>query len=313
MSRLIVVVRRVVHTIPVLVGVAFLVFLLIQLVPGDPATTLLGQRATPERVAALRDKWNLNDSLLVQFGTYLASLIRGDLGDSFLYQDSVGDVILARLWPTLGLLFYATVLTVVISIPLSIIAVSKRDGVRDHAVRTLTVVGLGMPPFWVGIMLVLLFALQLRWFPVGGVGSGLLDQVRSLFLPALTIAVAMSPLVIRSLRASMLEVLESDYVTTARALGLPERRVFSRHVLRNSLVPAVTVLGVNLGFFIGGTVVIESVFAIPGLGQLMVQSIYNRDFPVVQGVTLVLAVLVILVNLLTDLSYSLLDPRVKFS
>jgi peptide/nickel transport system permease protein len=202
---------------------------------------------------------------------------------------------------------------VVISVPLSILAASKRDGLRDHVVRSLTVVGLGMPPFWVGIMLVLLFALRLEWMPVGGLGDGVTGHLHSLLLPALTIALAMSPLVIRSLRASMLEVLEAEYVTTARAFGLPQRRIFRRHVLRNALLPAITVLGVNLGFFVGGTVVIESVFAIPGLGQLMIQAIYNRDFPIVQGVTLIFGALVILINLFTDLSYSALDPRVQLS
>jgi len=298
--------------VPVLFGITFLVFFLIHLVPGDPATTLLGQHATPQRVAALRERWHLNESLPVQYASYLGRLLKGDLGDSFLFQTSVSSLVLARLLPTVGLLVYATILSILISVPLAVLAATKQDSLRDHFVRGIPVVGLGMPPFWVGIMLVLVFALRLRWFPVGGLGAGLAGQIRALFLPSLTIAIAISPLVIRSLRASMLEVLQAEYVTTARAKGMPERRVISHHVLRNALLPAVTILGVNIGFFIGGTVVIESVFAIPGLGQLMIQAIFSRDFPVVQGVTLIFGMMVVLVNLLTDLSYSFLDPRVRF-
>jgi len=298
--------------VPVLFGITFLVFFLIHLVPGDPATTLLGQHATPQRVAALRERWHLNESLPIQYASYIGRLLKGDLGDSFLFQTSVSSLVLARLLPTVGLLVYATILSILISVPLAVLAATKQDSLRDHFVRGIPVVGLGMPPFWVGIMLVLVFALRLRWFPVGGLGAGLAGQIRALFLPSLTIAIAISPLVIRSLRASMLEVLQAEYVTTARAKGMPERRVISHHVLRNALLPAVTILGVNIGFFIGGTVVIESVFAIPGLGQLMIQAIFSRDFPVVQGVTLIFGMMVVLVNLLTDLSYSFLDPRVRF-
>ena len=298
--------------VPVLLGITFLVFFLIHLVPGDPATTLLGQHATPERVAALQKKWHLNDPLPIQYASYVGRLFRGDMGDSFLFQTTVASLVLTRLRPTVALLAYATFLSVLISVPLAVLAATKRDSVRDHFVRSIPVVGLGMPPFWVGIMLVLLFALRLRWFPVGGLGVGLAGEIRALFLPSLTIAIAISPLVIRSLRASMLEVLQAEYVTTARAKGAPERRVIVHHVLRNAVLPAVTILGVNIGFFIGGTVVIESVFAIPGLGSLMIQGIFNRDFPVVQGVTLVFGLMVVLVNLLTDLTYSFLDPRVRF-
>ena len=298
--------------VPVLFGITFLVFFLIHLVPGDPATTLLGQHATPQRVAALRERWHLNESLPIQYASYIGRLLKGDLGDSFLFQTSVSSLVLARLLPTVGLLVYATILSILISVPLAVLAATKQDSLRDHFVRGIPVVGLGMPPFWVGIMLVLVFALRLRWFPVGGLGAGLAGQIRALFLPSLTIAIAISPLVIRSLRASMLEVLQAEYVTTARAKGMPERRVISHHVLRNALLPAVTILGVNIGFFIGGTVVIESVFSIPGLGQLMIQAIFSRDFPVVQGVTLIFGMMVVLVNLLTDLSYSFLDPRVRF-
>jgi peptide/nickel transport system permease protein len=179
-------------------------------------------------------------------------------------------------------------------------------------VRAVPLVGLGMPSFWLGFLLILLFAIKFRVFPVSGYGSGFIGHLRSMFLPSLTAALALSPVVIRSLRASMLTVLGADYITTARSKGVPNGRLFLRHVLRNAVIPAVTVLGINIGFLIGNTVIIENVFAIPGVGQLMINSIFQRDFPVVQGVTLVFAVLVVLINLLADMAYAALDPRVRF-
>src|SRR5579875_1333915 len=185
-------------------------------------------------------------------------------------------------------------------------------GNRDHVVRAVPLLGLGMPPFWVGILLIYALAIHVRWFPVSGYGTGFGGHLHAMFLPALTVAIALAPVVIRALRASMLTVLGAEYITTARSKGVPRSRLFLRHVLRNAVIPAVTVLGINIGFLIGGTVVIENVFAIPGIGQLMINSIFQRDFPVVQGVTLVFGVLVVLVNLLADLSYAALDPRVRF-
>ena len=193
------------------------------------------------------------------------------------------------------------------------IAASRKDGARDHAVRAVPLIGLGMPQFWLGFLLIYGFAIKLQWFPVSGYGTGLFGHLRSVFLPSLTVALALAPVVIRSLRASMLNVLGAEYVTTARSKGVPGPRLFGRHVLRNAVIPAITVLGINIGFLIGGTVIIENVFAIPGLGQLMINSIFQRDFPVVQGVTLVFAIMVILLNLLADVAYAALDPRVRFS
>ena len=197
--------------------------------------------------------------------------------------------------------------------PLAALAASKRDAARDHVVRVVPLIGLGFPSFWVGIMLLLAFALNMgRLFPVGGYGTGFAGHIRAMFLPALTVAIAISPILIRSLRASLLNVLESDYITTARSKGLPERRVLIRHALRNAVISTVTILGVNIGYLVGGTLVIEQVFALPGVGQLMINSIFQRDFPVVQGVTLAFAILVVIVYLLTDIVHSMLDPRVRF-
>jgi peptide/nickel transport system permease protein len=204
-------------------------------------------------------------------------------------------------------------LSVLIAVPLAALAATKRDRLPDHIVRAVPLVGLGFPPFWVGIVLLLVFALNLgRLFPVGGYGSGFFGHLHSMFLPSLTVAFGIAPILIRSLRASLLEVLESDYVTTARSKGIPERRVLLRHALRNAVISTVSVLGVNIGFLVGGTLIIEQVYAVPGIGQLMINSIFQRDFPVVQAVTLVFSVMVVLVYLLTDVVHALLDPRVRF-
>jgi peptide/nickel transport system permease protein len=305
--------RRLLQMVPVVLGVTILVFFMIHLVPGDPARTMLGTKATPERIALLHKEWGLDKSLPVQYVKFMQRLVHGDLGDSLYYRVPARELILDRLPVTLWLIGYGTGLSILIALPLAAIAASKRDAARDQVVRVVPLVGLGFPSFWVGIMLLLAFALNMgRLFPVGGYGTGFAGHVRSMFLPALTVAIAISPILIRSLRASLLNVLESDYITTARAKGLPERRVLIRHALRNAVISTVAVLGVNIGFLVGGTLIIEQVFALPGVGQLMINSIFQRDFPVVQGVTLFFAILVVLVYLFTDVIHSLLDPRVRF-
>jgi peptide/nickel transport system permease protein len=307
------VVRRLLQLVPIVLGVSILVFFLIHLVPGDPARTMLGTRATPQGIARLHEQWGLDESLPVQYQRFMERLVRGDLGSSLFYSVPAGRLVLERLPVTLWLIGLASVLSVVIAVPLATLAAAKRDRPLDHVIRVVPLVGLGFPAFWIGLMLLLAFALNAgRLFPVGGYGEGPLGHLRSMFLPALTVALAIAPILIRSLRASLLEVLESEYVTTARSKGLPERRVFVRHALRNAVISTVSILGVNIGFLIGGTLVVEQVFALPGIGQLMINSIFQRDFPVVQAVTLVFAVLVVLVYLLTDIAHALLDPRVRF-
>jgi peptide/nickel transport system permease protein len=305
--------RRLVQAIPVLFGVTLIVFFMIHLVPGDPARTMLGVHATPRRVAALHREWGLDRSVPEQYWIYLKRVLHGNLGTSLFYRVSTASLITGRLPVTLWLIAYGTVLSIVIALPLATLAATRKDRPADQAVRAVPLVGLGFPPFWLGIMLLLAFGLHLgRLFPVGGYGNGFVGHLHSMFLPALTVALGISPLLIRSLRASLLQVLESDYVTTARSKGLSERRVLARHALRNAVVSTVAVLGVNIAFLIGATVVIEQVFALPGIGQLMLNSIFQRDFPVVQGVTLVFGILVVLVYLATDVLHSLLDPRVRF-
>jgi len=307
------VVQRLLLLLPVAVGVTFICFFMVHLIPGDPAATILGIHATPQAVALLHQQWGLNRPLPSQYLLFMDRLVHGNLGQSLYYGASTSSLILSHLPPTLWLLGYATVLTVLISVPLAVLAATRRDGVRDHAVRAIPLIGLGMPQFWLGFLLIYAFAIKFRIFPVSGYGSGFTGHLRSMFLPSLTVALALTPVVIRSLRASMLDVLGADYITTARSKGVSPRRLYLRHALRNAVIPAVTVLAINIGFLVGATVIIEQIFAIPGIGQLMVNSIFQRDFPVVQGVTLVFAIMVVLVNLLADLSYAALDPRVSFS
>ena len=313
MDRLAYTLRRLAQMVPVVLGVTILVFFLVHLIPGDPAVTILGVHATPDLIAEFHKHWGLDRSIPEQYWLFLKRLLHGDLGTSVFYRTSVSSLVSDRAPVTVLLLVYATVLALLLAVPLALLAVTRKDGVRDQVVRAIPLVGLGMPPFWVGIMLVLVFAADVfQILPVGGYGHGTLGHLESLFLPALTIAIGMAPILIRSLRASLLQVLESDFITTARSKGLPARRVLVRHALRNAVISMLSVLVVNLGFLVGGTVVIERVFALPGLGALMFDGISNRDFAVVQGVTLVFAIIVVSINLASDVLYSVLDPRVRF-
>jgi len=305
--------RRLIQIVPIVLGVRVLVFFLIHLVPGDPARTILGNHATPHKVALLHREWGLDKPLPVQYWRFLKRMVRGDLGSSLFYSVPAGRLVVQRLPPTLWLIGLGTLFSVLIAVPLAALAATKRDRLPDQIVRAVPLVGLGFPQFWLGIMLLLAFGLHLgRGFPVGGYGSGVLGHLHSMFLPALTVALAIAPILVRSLRANLLEVFESDYVTTARSKGLSERRVLVRHALRNAVISTVAVLGVNIGFLVGGTLIVEQVFALPGIGQLMINSIFERDFPVVQAVTLAFAIMVVLVYLLTDVVHALLDPRVRF-
>jgi peptide/nickel transport system permease protein len=303
--------RRLLQAIPVVIGVTIIVFFLIHLVPGDPARTALGVHATPRAIAALHHEWGLDESLPAQYLKFMKRLLTGDLGTSLRYGQPAGKLVIERMPVTLWLLAYSTVLTCLIAVPLALIAASKEGALRDRVVRILSVVSLGIPGFWLGLMLIEYLAIQAKIFPSAGYGSGFLGHLESLFLPSLTIAAMLAPLVVRSLRAEILKISESDFVTTARAKGITERRVRLRHVLRNALAPSVTVLAVNVSFMVGSTLVIEQVFSLGGVGTLMLQGIDTRDFPIVQAVTLILALVVVLVNIAGDLVQALLDPRVE--
>ena len=302
--------KRLLQVLPALFGISVAVFTLVHLIPGDPADVLLGQNATPARAAILHHKLGIDRPILVQYLSFLNDLLHGSLGTSFYNKLSVSGLIAGRLSASAMLLFGGILLSLIISVPLAVLAASREGGARDQAVRVLPLIGLGMPQVWVGIMLVLLFALKFRIFPASGFGDTFPEHLRSIFLPSLTIAIALSPILIRSLRASMLEILEADFVLTARSKGLSKMRVSMTHVVRNAIVASVTVLGVNIAYLVGSTVIVERVFAIPGTGSLMIDAIGRRDYPIVQGVTLFFAVVVVLVNLLTDLLHAALDPRV---
>jgi peptide/nickel transport system permease protein len=311
MSRGQYILRRLVLMVPVLIGITIIVFLLIHLIPGDPALTILGIHARPEALVALRHNLGLDKPLWEQYLIYLGNLVQFDLGDSIKYKQSVASLIQKRIGVSLFLIGYATMLTVVISLPLGIAAALRKDSVFDQIVRVLLMVTMVMPAFWVGILLLILFSIKIDLFPTAGVGEGFVDHLHHLFLPAVTIALSLSPILVRCLRGSILEAMESDYVRTARAKGLGERVVVIAHVLRNALIPTVTLLGLSVGYLMGGTVIVERVFSLPGAGALLVDSIGARDYPVVQSVTLIFAALVILVNLTTDLVHTFLDPRVR--
>jgi peptide/nickel transport system permease protein len=239
-------------------------------------------------------------------------LVHGNFGQSIYYNESAGALISQRLPATVFLVFYAGFLALIISIPIGIVAALRQGGIFDQVTRIGTLVAFAMPAFWVGIILILFFALKLQLFPVSGYGSGFTDHLWHLFLPALTIALAFSTILTRTLRASMLQTLRMDFVDTARIKGVSRTRVLMRHVVRNAIVSVVVVFGINLAFLVSGTVIIENVFSIPGLGQLLVDSVSSRDYPVVQGTTLVLAFFVVGVNLVTDIVYAALDPRVRY-
>ncbi len=302
---------RPVQLLPVLLGVSLVTFVLVHSIPGDPVRILLGIRATPEVIAATRQQYGLDEPLVLQYLYFLKNLAAGEFGKSIIFKVGVLKLVVGRLVPTLFLLGYAIGLSVVIAVGLAVLAATNEGRLADQLVRVYSTAGLGLPAFWLGIVLIILFSIRLGLFPVSGYGEGALDHLHHLFLPALTIALALSPVLIRNLRASLLSEMQADYVTAARSRGLSERAIFRRHVFRNSLIPTITLLGVNVGWLIGGTVVVEQVFSVPGLGSLMVGSIFARDYLVVQAVTLAFACAVILTNFLVDVATVALDPRIR--
>jgi peptide/nickel transport system permease protein len=302
---------RPLQLLPVLLGISIVTFMLVRAIPGDPARILLGVRSTPAAIARIRAQYGLDQPLWVQYGYFLKNLLQGELGRSIVYRVDTGKLILSRIEPTLYLILGSVLLALLLTVPLAAAAARQRGKAVDQLIRLLSTAGLGFPAFWLGIMLILLFSVTLGWFPVSGYGSDWLEQLHHMVLPCLTVALALSAVLTRNLRASLLAELKADYVTAARARGQEEGRIFWRHVMPNSLVPTVNLLAVNIGWLIGSTVVIESVFAIPGMGQLLVKAIFSRDYMVVQGVVMVFALATVAVNLLADLLTVALDPRVK--
>ncbi|HHM05277.1 MAG TPA: ABC transporter permease [Gammaproteobacteria bacterium] len=290
----------------VLLGVSTLVFLLIHLVPGDPVEVMLGESAQPSDREALRQALGLDQPVLLQLMHYYQGLLRLDLGTSLHSQRPILEVLLERLPATAELALAALAVAVVIAFPLGVLAAVKRDSLWDSGAMGFSLLGVSIPNFWLGPMLILVFSLWLGWLPVSG-----REEPGALILPALTLGTALAAVLARMVRASLLEVLEEDYVRTARAKGLPSRVVIWRHALRNALLPVVTVLGLQLGVLLGGAVVTEIVFSWPGLGELTIEAIQKRDYPVVQGCVLFISAAYVVVNALTDLVYAWLDPRVR--
>jgi peptide/nickel transport system permease protein len=305
------VVRRVGQSLLVLIGITLAVFLLIQLVPGDPARAVLGPRASASAVAALRRSLGLDEPLARQYWDFLTHALRLNFGTSTSQHVPVAQLIWPRLGATLLLTAYATVISVILAVPLAIASARRRNRPADHLIRLTTMVTFAMPSFWLGLLLILFLAVKLTIFPASGYGVGFIGHLDSLTLPALTLGLGLAPLILRTLRGSLIEALDTDYVAAARARGLGETRITLRYALRNSLVASVTVVAVNVGYILGVVVVIENVYALPGLGALLVTAVQNRDFPVVQGVALVVGTIVVSVNLFTDLGYSALDPRIR--
>ncbi len=303
--------KRVLHSVPVIVGITLFSFILIHLVPGDPIRIMVGGKAPPTVVAALDHRLGLDRPLPNQYLSFVGHAVRGNLGDSIILREPVSTVVGERIGPSLFLLAYATLIGILLALPLGILSARWRNRLPDHLVRLVTLVTFAMPPFWLGLILVRKFSLDLGWFPVSGYGTGFLGHVHALTLPSLTIGLFLASMLIRSLRASLIDIFSTEYIEAARARGASEVRVVLKHSLRNALISTITVLAVNLGFLIGGAVIVEKVFDVPGMGQLLVDSIFTRDFPVIQGLTLVFGVLVVSLNLISDLAYAAIDPRIR--
>ena len=308
------VIRRLLFAIFVIVGVATLVFVLMQMIPGDPVAVLLGTDATPAARQALRHDLGLDRSVLAQYGDWWRGVLRGDLGRSVMVKQPVATLIVERAGVTLPLSIMAFAIALLIALPAGVIAAVKRNTWIDGTVGMLAFTGMAIPDFWLGVLLILAFSLHFDVLPPGGYVSIVSHPVagfQHLILPAVALGTAFSASLTRMIRSSMLEVLNQDYVRTARAKGQRERIVLSRHALRNAMIPAVTIMGVQLGTLLGGTLIIEQVFALPGLGRLTVQAVLDRDFPLVQGCVVVIATIFVVCNLLTDMLYVSLDPRIR--
>jgi len=307
--------RRLLSTIPVLVIVSVLVFLMLRLTPGDPAAVLAGDQASPDQIAQIRTHLGLDRSIVEQYLIWAGQMLRGDLGESFFYKTEVATLIAQRLEPTLSLALVTILLAVAVAVPLGVIAAWRTGGWLDRALMGFSVLGFSVPVFVLAYLMIWLVSLKLGWLPVQGyqrLSGGVGPWLRHLTLPALTLSLIYIALIARVTRASVLETLGEDYIRTARAKGLPESKVLMRHALANAAVPIATVIGIGIALLIGGVVVTESVYAIPGLGRLTVDAVLARDFPTIQGVILFFSIVYVLVNLLVDLSYVFFDPRIRY-
>ncbi|MBX3141128.1 MAG: ABC transporter permease [Trueperaceae bacterium] len=307
--------RRLVSAVPTLLGVLTVVFLFVRLVPGDPAQAILGEYATPANLANMRQSLGLDKPLGEQYLTFMGKALRLDFGRSYQTRQSVAQRISDALPYTVSLGLAALFVALIVGIPAGVIASARRNSALDYGVTTAALLGISMPNFWFGMLLIIVFSVQLGWFPITGAGvtEGLAGTLYYLTLPAIALGAAEGGVIMRMTRSAMLETLSQDYVRTARAKGLTPIVVVLRHALRNSLIPVVTIVGLNLGRLIGGTVIIESLFVRPGIGRVMVDAMVARDYPQIQGTVAFFALLVVMINLLVDVSYGLLDPRIRYS
>jgi len=307
--------RRLVMLVPVLLIVGTIVFALVHLTPGDPAAVMAGQSATPEQIEQIRKQLGLDRPLMEQFVDWFGGLLRLDFGESIFLGMSVTDAIRERAQPTLLLTLYALIVQIAIGVPAGVIAAVRRNSFIDRLLMVLSISGAAIPTFFLGILLILFFAVNRRWLPSGGyipIQEDPVGHFKSMLMPAFALGFSSAGLLARMVRSTMLDVLREDYVRTAFSKGIAERQVIVRHALRNALIPAITVVGASMGALLGGAVVTEFVFTIPGIGRLVVQSISRRDFPVIQGAVMVIAAIYVLVNLLVDILYVYIDPRVRY-
>lgn len=304
------VLKRFVQLIPILFGMSVAVFLLIHFIPGDPTIAILGEDYSEQRASQLRQDLGLDRSLPVQFGLWLSNVVQGDLGTSLFNDRAVTTQLLSRGRVTLTLALFTTVISLVIAIPLGVLSATRRDSWIDNTSRLLTMIGISMPVFWFGLLLMLLLSLQLGLLPPGGspTNYGLVAYI----LPSLTLGITNASLVTRMTRSAMLEVLAQDYIRTARSKGIAERTIQYKHAFRNALIPVVTIVGLQVGSLLSGAVLTEFIFSLPGLGSLLIDSVYRRDFPVIQGCVLVVGLAFVITNLLVDTLYAALDPRIQY-
>lgn len=307
--------RRLFGMIPVLFLVSLIVFSIIHLTPGDPALLMLGEEVTPEKLSALRHQLGLDQPIPVQYGFWLSQVLRGDLGRSVRTQQPVAEAIFQRLPPTIELTLFAVVISLCIAIPSGILSAVRRNSASDLISTTLALLGISMPSFLLAILLIFVFALKLRWLPPIGytpINQDVIGNIKGMILPGLTLGAATAALVSRQTRSSLLEVLHEDYIRTARAKGLAERTVILGHGLKNAMIPVATVIGLQVGALLGGAIITETIFVLPGVGRLVVDSIFSRDFPLVQGTVLFLALIYLFANLVVDVLYVFLDPRIRY-
>ncbi len=310
MEKLNYILKRTLQMIPVLIVGIVLVFALVRFLPGDTASAILGDKVKPEVMAAYREKMGLNQPVLTQFFIYCKSLVKLDLGESVQYHMPVAALLSSRLKVTVLLTLMATLMTVVLGLPLGYLAGAKKDTAVDQGIRSFALLGLSLPTFWVGLMLMLVFGVHLRWFSISGWGTTWTDHLKGLFLPALTEALFAASVIIRNARNNVVDVRSQDYVDFARCKGLGGFRVGCMHVLRNAMIPTATLLSIRIVSMLGGTVIVENIYSLQGMGALLVGAVEHRDYAVVQGAVLTFIIIVLVINLLTDILYSLLDPRI---